>query len=380
LETNIVQGTQYTTDLFSWWVSNPILFLPTLIFGGLVVLKIRKWTPVLAFILAGLVMFLYESWKLDLPLGSEFIIYFLSWPTLFLAFFMLTEPFTMPPTKRTQIFYGALVALVANTTLFAPFIAMTPELALVIGNLAIYPYRIRQKLFLTFIEKREIAKNTFEFIFKKPAGFTYQAGQYLEWMLPHEKSDSRGVRRYFTIASSPTESVVRLALKFVPEGSSYKQKLQALTPGDVIVASQLAGDFMLPKDTHSKLAFIAGGIGVTPFSSHITYIKDTKADYDVQLFYCVNQLADLAYYDEFLQASETIKLEVIPLIAKAETEHAFETGYLTKEILERRTPDYKERMWYISGPPPMVSAYKSLLLKSGVARSHIVTDYFPGLA
>ena len=286
----------------------------------------------------------------------------------------------MPPTKRTQIFYGALVALVANTTLFAPFIAMTPELALVIGNLAIYPYRIRQKLFLTFIEKREIAKNTFEFIFKKPAGFTYQAGQYLEWMLPHEKSDSRGVRRYFTIASSPTESVVRLALKFVPAGSSYKQKLQSLAPGDIIIASQLAGDFMLPKDTHCKLAFIAGGIGVTPFSSHITYIKDTKADYDVQLFYCVNQLADLAYYDEFLQATKTIKLETIPLVAKAESEHTFETGYLTKEIIERRTPDYKERLWYISGPPPMVSAYKSLLLKSGVARNHIVTDYFPGLA
>jgi len=71
-------------------------------------------------------------------------------------------------------------------------------------------------------------------------------------MLPHKQVDSRGPRRYFTIASSPTESVVRLALKVVPagsdmRGSSYKQALLQLDEGQEIIVSQLAGDFTLPK-------------------------------------------------------------------------------------------------------------------------------------
>ena len=42
-----------------------------------------------------------------------------------------------------------------------------------------------------------------------------------------------------------------------------------MKPGDVIYGSQLAGDFTLPKDPDEKLAFIAGGIGVTPFRSMV---------------------------------------------------------------------------------------------------------------
>jgi len=37
--------------------------------------------------------------------------------------------------------------------------------------------------------------------------------------------------------------------------------------GSKIVASQLAGEFNLPKDKNRKLVFIAGGIGITPFRS-----------------------------------------------------------------------------------------------------------------
>jgi len=57
-----------------------------------------------------------------------------------------------------------------------------------------------------------------------------------------------------------------------------------------------------------------------------------------------------------------------------------EKGYITKELLERRVPDYKERFWYLSGPPPMVNAYDVLLKKNGVKGSMITKDFFPGLA
>jgi ferredoxin-NADP reductase len=314
-----------------------------------------------------------------LSLAAAFATYFLSWPTLFLAFFMLTEPFTLPPTKKQQAVYGGFVGLLSNTSLLQGIVAMSPELALVIGNLAVYPYRLRRKLFLKLISKREIAKDTYEFIFSKPENFKFEAGQYLEWMLPHEKPDSRGTRRYFTIASSPTESVVRLALKFVENGSSYKKTLSNLNPGDTIIASQLAGDFTLPKQP-TKLGFIAGGIGVTPFSSHLSYLADINQSLDIKLFYCVNKTEDLAYFDEFKEIAEKINLEVIPVVAKEAVKYPYEHGFVTKEVLDSRCQDYAERHWYLSGPPPMVDTYTNLLAGAGVPKKHITKDFFPGLA
>jgi len=296
---------------------------------------------------------------------------------------MLTEPFTTPPRSHHQVMYGGLVGALSSTAIFAPFFPMTPELALVLGNTFAYMFRIRRKLFLKLQSKRLIAIDTWEFTFSKPAGFSFLAGQYVEWMLPHGQTDMRGTRRYFTIASSPTESVVRLALKVMPagqKGSTYKSRLLDMDHGEVVIVSQLAGDFVLPKHTDTSLGFIAGGIGITPFSSHLSWMQASGKQYDTHLYYCANTVGELAYHDEFTSMGTTMPLLTIPVIFKEEVNPPNERGFVTSEMLARRTPDFAERTWYISGPPGMVNAYETLLQESGVPRKQIKTDFFPGLA
>ena len=363
-----------------WWIGQPILFLPLVIVGAAVVSKVRKWTPVTTFLAVGFTVFLIEEWRFTGEFFSGWERFWLSGPSVFLAAFMLTEPFTMPPTKKLQGWYGAAVGVLSQTTLLMPLVKMTPELALLLGNALVYPWRLRRKLFLALQSKQEIARDTWEFTFTKPDGLSLQAGQYLEWMLPHKQTDNRGERRYFTIASSPTESVVRLALKCVENGSSYKDALARLDVGEQIIASQLAGDFLLPKNQQEKLGFIAGGIGVTPFSSHIRYMQDTQRVHDTKLFYCVNTLSDLAFADDFAAAALVVPLEVIPVVAKQEVPYPAEEGFVTEEMLQKRAPDFKERHWYLSGPPPMVNAYDELLKTAGVPAGQITKDFFPGLA
>lgn len=365
---------------FSWWIDNPTLFIPLVILGVLVVMKVRKWLPVLTFIGVSLIIYVAEALSYGEVFSAAFRAFFLSWPTLFLAFYMLTEPFTMPATKESQMLYGGLVGFLSNSSLPALVIGIPPEFALILGNVLMLPWRIRQKLFLTLIEKKKIAKDTYEFIFKKPLGFTFRAGQYLEWMLPHEEVDSRGTRRYFTIASAPTESVVRVALKVVQKGSTYKDALMLLDIGDMLTASQLAGDFLLPKKIGKKLAFIAGGIGVTPFRSHIKQMIDSDKKHDTVLYYCNNTKEDMAYRDVFQQASEHFPFVLVPVISKEEVSHPYESGYISADMVKRRTPDYLERHWYISGPPGMVNATNQLLRELGVPKKHITRDFFPGLA
>ncbi len=363
---------------FSWWAANPTLFIPLLILGILIVMKIRKWVPVLAFVGVSLVIYLAEAMSYGDVFTSSLRTFFMSWPTLFLAFFMLTEPFTMPAKKDAQFLYGGVVGFLSNTSMFSGFIHITPEFALVITNVVMLPWRLRQKLFLSLEAKYKVAKDTYEFVFKKPHGFVFEAGQYLEWMLPHMPSDSKGVRRYFTIASSPTEAQVRVAMKIPEAGSSYKVALNGLDVEQSVIASQLAGDFVLPKTTDMKLGFIAGGIGVTPFRSHIKYMMDSDKKHDSVLYYCVNTKDELAYESLWNEAVDKLAFTYVTVVAKEEVELPCEKGYVNAEMIKRRTPDYLERTWYISGPPGMVNVYKTLLRSSGVPRNHIKTDFFPG--
>lgn len=365
-----------------WWIAQPALFLPLLLAGSLVVTKVRKWQPVMAFLGVAFVVFLFEEWRFSGEVLQRAPQFWLSGPSLFLAFFMLTEPFTSPPTTRLQNLYGGVVGFLSQTTLFLPVLKMTPELALLIGNVAFFPSSLRQKLFLELIEKRRIARDTYEFLFKKPAGLRFSAGQYLEWMLPHTPTDARGVRRYFTIASAPSESVLRLALKVMPDssGSTYKDALCQLDAGEAIIASQLAGDFTLPADRSEKLGFIAGGIGVTPFVSHVHHMLDSDQTHDTVLYYCNNTCDEIAYHELWERAAAQFAFSIVHMITEEAVEPPYEHGFITLETLERRTPDYGDRRWYLSGPPGMVNAYERLLREAGVPRRQIVKDFFPGLA
>jgi ferredoxin-NADP reductase len=42
-------------------------------------------------------------------------------------------------------------------------------------------------------------------------------------------------------------------------------------------------------------------------------------------------------------------------------------------------PDYRERSFYLSGPPDMVKAYERVLRHMGVSGRQIKRDFFPGL-
>ena len=136
----------------------------------------------------------------------------------------------------------------------------------------------------------------------------FKPGQYLEWTLPHEKIDNRGMRRYFTIASSPTEKDMIMGVKFYDKPSSYKQSLISLENQGIVVASQLAGDFTLPKDKNKKLIFIAGGIGVTPFRSMIKYLIDNNEKRDIVIFYSNKSFADIAYKEIFDEAAKKLRI------------------------------------------------------------------------
>lgn len=295
---------------------------------------------------------------------------------------MLTEPLTTPPSSRLQLMYGALVGLFFGLPFsIGPFYS-SAETALVIGNVFSYLMSPKRKLVLTLKEKTKLTADMWEFAFTPDKSFTFRPGQYMEWTLSHKHPDSRGNRRYFTIASAPTGRDVRLGVKLAPvQPSSFKIKLNSLKKGETIIAGQVAGDFTLPQDANRKVVFIAGGIGITPFKSMIQYLQDTNQKCDGVLFYSAPTDKEFAYKDFFDGAEKKTGIRAVYIITKQQNvpkNWNGKTGYITTDVVKSEVPDYLSRTFYLSGPISMVDSYKTLLKNLGISKNKIVTDYFPG--
>jgi ferredoxin-NADP reductase len=298
---------------------------------------------------------------------------------------MITEPLTTPPTRVWRMEYAALVGLIFSPAIHLGAIYSTPELALVIGNLFSYVVSPKGKHVLMLVKKEEAGEGIYDFSFVPEVGkkLSFEPGQYLEWTLTHAKPDARGNRRYFTIASSPTEKEILLGAKFYDPSSTFKKTMLGMLPGDTIVAGQLAGDFTMPRDPQQKLAFIAGGIGITPFRSMVKYLSDTagnnkKDRRDVVLFYSNHTAAEVAYRDVFDAAAKKIGMKTVYAITKPED--GSPGTRITANLIRREVPDYRERIFYISGTHAMTTAFEKTLAEMDVPRSHIKVDFFPGFA
>ncbi|NNM83736.1 hypothetical protein HKL94_00745 [Candidatus Parcubacteria bacterium] len=361
----------------TWWVAGNALFLPFVFIGGVVlVYKLRKFDLVLAFGATVIIAVAFTS----LNLVSGMLSLLMSSGLFFFAFVMLTEPLTMPPARTSRIVYGVLVGILfAPATHFGSFY-FSPELALVIGNLFSYFASPKGRYKLSLVKRRRLASGIYEYIFRSDHSLNFRPGQYLEWTLGSVPLDIRGNRRFFTIASAPEDAFVALGVRFYDKPSAFKRTLATLPVGAEISVSSLAGNFTMPIDTKKKLAFIAGGIGVTPFASMARHSIATGESRDVILLYSCKVASEIAYQNVFADAMRVGWRTVYSLSKETSYFPGLHHGFIDAELIKQEIPDYADRTFYISGPPGMVDAMKKILLALGVSRFNIKTDFFPGLA
>jgi len=360
----------------SWWIGSTSL-MPIILAGGLLVLvKIKRAHLVLSFLGAYVGLLVLDALVFRQTAPGQIISLlnqlFVASPLLFFAFVMLVEPLTSPQRVGRRVAFGALVGIALFALQrFVTSIPFSLELALLAGNLAarVMNPDFRQTFILRVKEK--LSQDIIGFWFDPPMDgarrVVFTPGQFLEYTLSHAAADSRGVRRYFTIASSPTEKGILLATRFSDPGSSFKRSLYALSVGSEITASKVAGEFILPANIQKKLVFIAGGIGITPFRSMTKYLLDTNRKCDIILLYGARTEPDFVFRDIFEDARAAFGMKNI-----------YVPGLIDEALIRREVPDWPERLFYVSGPEPMVKAMEKILQNMGVPRNRIVRDYFPG--
>lgn len=365
----------------NWWMGNAYM-MPFVLVGGLAITrKTTREYMVATFFVVALLAILGFSLVRGSDLLSAAKTTFLHSSYLFFGFIMLTEPLTTPPRKNLQMMYAALVGLMFPPQFHIFSLYSTPELALVAGNIFSYIVSPKEKLVLKLSEKIQLAPDIIDFVFKPTRKFVYAPGQYMEWTYQHPHTDSRGNRRYFTLASSPTEETIRIGVKFYEHGSSYKNSLQHMKDTEIVMAGQISGDFLLPSDSSQKLVLIAGGIGITPFRSMIKYLIDTGQKRDIVILFSNKVEKDIVYKDIFDEAEKSLGIKTfynLTDIDHTPSSWAGGKGRLTKEGIGAIVPDWQERVFYLSGPHAMVVGFENTLRELGVLKRNIKKDFFPG--
>lgn len=351
----------------TWWVGSEYM-LPAVILAAILILrKQRKYIFSGLFLLVSITI-LYINYSQYYPDILNFIYEIATtWPLIFFVSVMVTEPFTLPGHKIHSYIYAVIVAVISTSPFKIYMFGTTPELALIIGNILSFIWEPRARYVLTFTNKNQLSDEIYEFEFKPDIPVKFQAGQYIELTMPHENPDNRGERRFFTISASPSDQNVSFGIRIPKNSSTFKKNLLKIQNGNTLWAQQLKGNFTL-NDHNKKYVFIAGGIGITPYISMFRYLLSKSKKIDAKLYYVVSRENDLVYQDTLCSVEKNLNIPVKKIITKK----------LTKSIIINDSPDYMERIYYISGPNPMVNYYLDLLHNIGIKKTNIRTDFFNG--
>jgi glycine betaine catabolism B len=202
----------------------------------------------------------------------------------------------------------------------------------------------------------------------------FKPGQYLSIRLENEAE----LTRYLSISSSPTEEGYLEVTKRITQ-SKFSQILNRVEPGYPVSITYPMGKFTFEGE-FSKIALLSGGIGITPLRSICRYAIDKQLGTDICLLYSNRNLAEVAFKSELdaLQRMSS-RFKVVHSLNSAGDDWAGRRGNIDAAMIREEVPDYRERPFYLCGPPPMVMALTELLRSElQLPEAQIKTEGFAG--
>jgi ferredoxin-NADP reductase len=233
---------------------------------------------------------------------------------------------------------------------------------------------------IRLMERRPETADVITFVFDLGGQpFEYRPGQFAFYELDTlDFPDARGKRRHFTISSSPTEKGILMCTTRM-RGSGFKETLRQAPLGYEITVGTPLGNFNIPEGETRQHVFIAGGIGVTPYRSMLRYAADAKKPLNVLMLYFNHSSADITFRQELEDIARKMPtFSAVHVLSEPEPGWTGERGKLDERLFRKWVTDADRKLFWISGPPPMVTAYKDLIKQVGISDESIRTDTFTG--
>jgi len=229
-------------------------------------------------------------------------------------------------------------------------------------------------------EIKEVIKRTYNvksFRFRIKEKIDFLAGQFFFVTIRIEGNEAT---KHFSFSNSPAEKgYIEFTKKIT--GSEYSIALDKLKTGDWARLRLPYGQFTFQGE-HPKIAFLSGGIGITPIRSICKFINDKKLPVKVTLLYSNNSPEDIIFKEDFEEMEKVNKdLKVIYTITLPDESGQWKgkTGRIDAKMIKDEIADYTERFFYLCGPPGMVESMKEILSRDlNIGSDRIKTENFTG--
>ena len=227
--------------------------------------------------------------------------------------------------------------------------------------------------------KEEVASETMTFHFSKPAGFTFKAGQFADYtLIKPSETDAEGDTRGFSLGA-PCEEDITFTTRM--RDTAFKRNLKNMATDTEVIFDAPYGYFTLQNNTKIPAVFLCGGIGITPVRSIILQATHDKTAHRIFLFYANKTPKDAAYLDELTAAQNVnANFKLVASMTDIDGSKGWkgETGFFTKEMLQKYIGDLSQPIYYISGPASMVSSIRKTLSDADINGDNIRTEEFTG--
>ncbi len=234
---------------------------------------------------------------------------------------------------------------------------------------------------LRILRSEEIAAGTRAFHLSRPEGFEYVSGQTIDlYLIDPKDMDAEGPVRTFSLVSAPYEPELMFATRM--RNTAFKRAIKSAEPGFELTWDGPYGSFTLHKNPAKPAVFLTGGIGITPFMSMTKTATHDKLPHQIYLFHSNNTPEDAPFQNELAElAKANPNLHFIPTMTsmdKSSRPWNGERGFIDKNMLGRYLNDLATPIYYMAGPPGMVTAMRKMLAEAGIDEDNIRFEEFPG--
>ncbi len=187
--------------------------------------------------------------------------------------------------------------------------------------------------------------------------------------------------KHFSFSNSPTEKGYVEFTKRITE-SEYSQALERLKIGDWAKLKMPYGAFTFEGE-YQRLAFLSGGIGITPIRSICKFITDKGLPADIVLLYGNNKEEDIIFRQDLdKMAAANKNIHIVYTLTSPDIDRQRwpgRTGYIDDKVIQEEIADYQNRVFYICGPPKMVEGLSGILKnKLAISEDKIKIENFSG--
>ena len=230
------------------------------------------------------------------------------------------------------------------------------------------------------IGTKMVADGTEMFLFEKPAGFEFKAGQSIDLSLVNPpETDAEGDKRAFSIVAAPHEAHLAIATRM--RDTAFKRVLKFLPAGAPLTLEGPFGDLVLHENAARPAVILAGGIGITPFRSMAADAAHRALPHRITLIYSNRAPKDAPFLEELQAlALENPNFTFVPTMTDPETPAEWKgaRGLINADLVKQYIEEGSQPIYYLAGPAGMVKAMRELLNGMGVSNDDIRTEEFTG--